>query len=157
MVDFCIDNLENVDGILLGRKTAEGFIPYWEDIAKNPDPLDINSRLGRPLTDIPKIVFSNSIVTNNWDNATIIKGDFEKEINVLKKSKGKDIIIYGGNSFVSSLIENKLIDEYYFLVSPLAVSANEPVLKFLQNKSELILKDCKPFPSGTVLLYYTQH
>ena len=29
MVDFCLTNLENVDNILLGRKTAEGFIPYW--------------------------------------------------------------------------------------------------------------------------------
>jgi len=157
MVDFCLDNLENVDSILLGRKTAEGFIPYWAEIAKNPDPNDINSRLGRPLTDIPKIVFSNSLVTNNWDNATIIKGDLKEEINIFKKSKGKDIIVYGGNSFVSSLIEHKLIDEYYFLANPLAVTANEPILRFLHNRSQLILKDCKPFPSGSILLYYTQH
>lgn len=57
MVNFCVDNLKNVDSILLGRITAEGFIPYWADVAKNPQPDDINSKLGKPLTDIPKIVF----------------------------------------------------------------------------------------------------
>src|SRR5260221_11361073 len=108
MVDFCVDNLKSVDSILLGRNTAEGFIPYWTEFAKNPDPNDINFRLGKPLTDIPKIVFSNSLNANKWDNATIIKGDIEEEIRILKQGKGKDIIVYGGNSFVSSLVKHKL-------------------------------------------------
>jgi len=38
MVTFCIDNLKNVDSILFGRITAEGFIPYWKEVAENPDP-----------------------------------------------------------------------------------------------------------------------
>ena len=27
---------ENVDLIILGRKLAEGFIPHWENVVKNP-------------------------------------------------------------------------------------------------------------------------
>ena len=56
MTKFSIDNLKNVDSILLGRKTAEGFIPYWREVAKNPK--DSLYKLGKPLNDIPKVVFS---------------------------------------------------------------------------------------------------
>jgi dihydrofolate reductase len=156
MINFCIDNLSNVDTILLGRITAEGFIPYWAEVARNPDPNDMNSRLGKPLTEIAKVVFSNSLQTNNWDNTTIIKGDFAEAIKHLKEKARKDIIVYGGNSFVSSLVKNELIDEFYLFVNPLGISNDEPILKFVNSDLKLTLKDCKPFPSGTILLHYTK-
>jgi dihydrofolate reductase len=154
MVSFCINNLKDVDAILLGRKTAEGFIPYWGDYAHNPKPKDINSRLGKPLTDIHKIVFSNELKTSPWENATIISGDMVKKIKSLKKKTGKDMIVFGGLSFASSLVKNKLVDDYYFFVNPLAVNSKEPVLQFINSDVSLKLKDCKAFPSGTVLLHY---
>ena len=52
---FCIDNLKNVDRILLGRKTAEGFISHWKGVTDNPK--DSDYKLGKPLTDIPKLFF----------------------------------------------------------------------------------------------------
>ena len=75
MVTFCIDNLKNVDSILLGRITAEGFIPYWKDVAENPDPNDINSRIGKPINDTHKDIFSNTLKVNQWYNDTVISGD----------------------------------------------------------------------------------
>jgi len=155
MVTFCIDILKDVDTILLGRKTAEDFIPYWAEYARNPIEGDMNSRLGKPLTDIPKIVFSDHQQTNPWTNTTIIKGDSIKAIRRLKSETGKDMMVYGGHSFVSSLSGHGLVDEYYLLVNPLAIQPDEPVLKFINNKLKLKLKDCRPFPSGTVLLTYT--
>jgi len=154
MVTFCIDNLKNVDNILLGRITAEAFIPYWKDVAENQDPNDINSRVGKPINDIPKVIFSNNLKSNKWDNTTIIKGDFEEEIKNLKENNGKEIIFYGGISFVSSLVEHRLVDEYYLLVDPLVISSNEPILKFINRSLSLQLKECKPFECGTMVLYY---
>ena len=157
MVTFCIDNLKNVDSILLGRITAEGFIPYWKEVAEHPNPDDINSRIGKPINDTHKDIYSNTLKVNEWENATIISGDISEEIKRLKENKGKDIIVYGGNTFVSSLVEHKLVDEYYFLVNPLAISSDEPILKFINSNLQLILKECKPFPCGTVLLHYSSH
>jgi len=154
MINFCIEDLESVDSILLGRKTAEGFIPYWTEVAEKSDPNDMNTGLGRPLTDIPKVVFSNTLKNNPWKNTTIIKGDFADEIKQFKKKGGKDIIVYGGHSFVSSLVAHKLIDEYYLLVNPLAISSDEPILKFINSSLPLTLKECKAFSCGTVLLCY---
>jgi dihydrofolate reductase len=160
MDNFCLDNLKNVDCILLGRKTAEGFIPHWAGVANNPtnsDYTDSDRKLGKPLTDIPKVVFSNTIKDSKWDNATIINGDIEEKIKALKKQKGKDIIVYGGYSFVSSLIELGLIDEYYFLLNPLvpvAVDGEQPILKKLKDNAQFALKECKPFAGGVVLFCY---
>lgn len=154
MVTFCIDNLTNVDTLLLGRVTAEGFIPYWKDVAENPDPNDINSRLGKPINDIPKVVFSNKLKSSEWNNATIISGDLKEQIKSLKESEGKDILVYGGNSFVASLVENGLVDEYYLLVNPLAIGSDEPILKFINSSLPLQLRESRPFSSGTVLLTY---
>lgn len=156
MVTFCIDNLKNVDNILLGRITAEGFIPYWKEVAENPDPNDINSRLGKPINDIPKVIFSNNLTSNKWDNATIMKGDLNEAIKKLKEKKGKDIIVYGGNTFVASLVEQGLVDEYYLFLDPLAISSDDPILKFINRSLSLQLKGCKPFGCGTALLSYTQ-
>jgi dihydrofolate reductase len=155
MVTFCIDNLKEVDSILLGRVTAENFIPYWKDVAKNPVPGDINSRVGKPINDIHKDVFSNTLTINQWDNTTIITGDIAEGIKNLKEKEGKDIIVYGGNKFVSSLVRHNLADEYYLLVNPLAISSDEPILKFINSNLKLILKECKSFPCGTVLLHYS--
>jgi dihydrofolate reductase len=151
---FCIDNLKNVDSILLGRKTAKDFIPHWKGVANNPK--DSDYKLGKPLTDIPKIVFSKKLRTSKWDNATIAKGDIVKEIKALKKRKGKDMIVYGGYSFVSSLIQFGLIDEYFLLVNPVAYGSGEPIFNSLKNNLQLKLEKCKPFVCGIVLLHYKQ-
>ncbi len=85
-------------------------LQYWKEVAENPNPDDINSKLGKPVNDIHKVIFSNTLKVNQWDNATIICGDIAEEIKNLKENKGKDIVVYGDNSFVSSLVEHKLTD-----------------------------------------------
>jgi dihydrofolate reductase len=154
MTKFSVDNLEKVDNILLGRNTAEGFIPYWTEVAKNPK--DDLYKLGKPLNDIPKVVFSRKLKTGKWDNATIVKGDITKEIKTLKRKKNKDIIVYGGDSFVSSLTQHSLVDEFYLLVNPAAIGNGKTICNPLHNNLPLMLKKSKPFPCGAVLLYYTR-
>ncbi len=149
---FSIDNLENVDCILLGRNTAEGFIPHWGGVANDPEDSDHN--IGKLLTDIPKVIFSKKLKTSKWDNATIAKGDIKEEIEKFKKKKGKDMIVYGGYTLVSSLIAQRLIDEFYLLVNPVAVGSGEPIFKSLKSNLQLTFIKCEPFACGTVLLCY---
>jgi len=149
---FCVDNLKNVDAILLGRNTAEDFIPYWKKVADNPK--DKEYKLGKPLTDIPKIVFSKKLKASKWESATLVKGDITKEVKALKRRKGKDIIVYGGCSFVSSLIQHNLIDEYFLIINPFAYGSGEPIFSDLKNNLKLKLEESRPFPCGIVLLHY---
>ncbi|MEZ2336076.1 dihydrofolate reductase family protein [Mucilaginibacter sp. RCC_168] len=154
MSDFSIDNLKNVDCILHGRKTGEGFIPYWADVASNPD--ETEYKLGKRFTEIPNIVFSNTLEASKWDNTTIINGNLEEVIKALKNEQGKDIMVYGGDSFASSLIQHDLVDELYLLINPVALGNGQQTFNPLKNDSELRLVNCKPFACGTILLHYTR-
>jgi len=154
MSDFSIDNLKNVDCILHGRKTGEGFIPYWAEVASNPD--ETEYKLGKLFTEIPNVVFSNTLKVSQWDNTTIINGNIEATIKVLKNEEGKDIMVYGGDSFASSLIQHDLVDELYLFINPVALGNGQQTFNPLKNDSELKLVNCKPFTCGTVLLYYTR-
>jgi dihydrofolate reductase len=159
VVNFCLQNLENVDCIALGRNTAEDFIPYWTNVKSSPtDPeYKLEKPLGKPLADIHKVVFSKKLEASKWENATILNGDIVEDINTLKKKKGNDIIAYGGYSFVSSLIQHGLIDEFYFLINPIIIVSGEPLFKALKSNLQLTFEKCEPFKCGTILLCYKKN
>ena len=148
--NFSIANLEQVDCIILGRKTTVEFIPYWAVVAENPN--DPDFLLGKKLTDIPKVVFSKTLVNSEWANTILAKGEIVDEINKLKSQPGTDIMVYGGDSFVSSLMKNDLIDEYYLAVNPVDIDRGLPILKELDSKQNMTLVNSKTFDCGMVVL-----
>jgi dihydrofolate reductase len=154
MSDFSFNNLINVDCILHGRKTGEGFIPYWTDVANNPN--DAEHKLGRRFAEIQNAIFLNTLKDSKWDNTIITNGDLPEAIKELKNKNGKDIIVYGGDSFVSSLIQHDLIDEYYVLANPAALGNGQQTFNPLKSELALKLVACKPFACGAVLLSYSR-
>jgi dihydrofolate reductase len=152
VIKFCVDNLKDVDVLLLGRKTADELIPFWDKVAlnkKHPDYV-----LGKRISELPKIVFSNSAKENKWQNATLVKSDIKKEIHRLKKLKGKNMLAYGGVSFASSLIEHGLVDDFYFLKNPFCLGKGLSIFKEDKDVLTFKLEQSKPFPCGTIMLYY---
>ena len=97
---------QSVDTILLGRKMTNGFISYWSDVMSKPD--DPEYILAKKLIETPKIVFSKTLDKSEWINTEISKGDLRTEIIRIKNQQGRDIIVYGGASFDSSLIKEKV-------------------------------------------------
>jgi len=91
-----------------------------------------------------------------WHNTTIASRGIAEEINALKKKNEKDMIVYGGHTFVSSLIQQALIDEFFLLVNPVAFGSGERIFNILKNNLHLALKKCQRFACGTVLLHYMQ-
>ncbi len=152
VIGFCVDNLEDVDIILLGRKTAEELIPFWDEVATNPKHKDF--ALGKRISEIPKLVFTNSVEQSHWNNSEVLKGNFKDEIVKLKNSKGKNILVYGGASFASSLIQNNLIDEFYFLLDPFCLGKGETIFKQREDIVTFTFLKSIPFPCGTVMLNY---
>jgi dihydrofolate reductase len=148
--NFSIANLEQVDCIILGRITAVDFIPYWATVAENLD--DPDCLLGRRLTDIPKVVFSKTLENSEWADTILAKGELADEINKLKKQAGGEIMVYGGDSFVSSLMKTDLIDEYYLAVNPADVAGGLPILKTLEGKQSVKLVKSRTFDCGMVVL-----
>jgi dihydrofolate reductase len=137
---------EPIDCIVLGRKLAQGFIPYW---AANPE-----QEGAAIFNSAKKVVFTKTLDHSEWDNTVLAKGDLVEEINKLKKQDGKDLIAYGGATFVSALIKHGLIDEFHLFVNPSAIGNGLTIFKELDRKQNLTLVKSSPFACGIVVLNY---
>jgi dihydrofolate reductase len=149
---YSIENAGNVSSIVLGRKTAAGFIPYWASLAADPKGADFE--FAKLVTDAPKIVFSRTLLKSEWPNATVVNGEIADFVNQLKKQPGKDILVYGGSGFATSLIENNLVDEYHLLVNPVAFGSGQTIFRGLTDALRFTLVANRAFSCGTVLLCY---
>ncbi|SFE96491.1 Dihydrofolate reductase [Chitinophaga sp. CF118] len=149
--NYVIELTEPVDCILLGRKLAEGFIPAWAASIANPETEDAG---GHKMVDTHKIVFSKTLKSIEGKNVVVENGDMVEAVTALKKQPGKDIIVYGGSTFVSSLIQQGLIDEYHLFVNPAAIGKGMSIFNTLQSRLNLKLVTAKPFECGIVVLYY---
>jgi dihydrofolate reductase len=151
---YSLTNLEGVDCILmiLGRNTKMSFIPYWASVANNPK--DPNYAYGKRLTEIPKIVFSKAHEKSEWANTKVVNAEVVAEVGKLKAQQGKDIVVFGGAKFASTLINNRLVDEYHLLVNPVAIGDGLSMFKDLKNKLDMSLVKAKSFECGIVWLQY---
>ncbi|GAB3705698.1 dihydrofolate reductase family protein [Spirosoma flavus] len=142
---------EPVDTILLGRKLAQGFIPTWQSRLEDTTTADPGAE---KMVNTPKIVFSKTLENIEGTNATVSNGSLVEEVNALKSQDGGDIIAYGGAEFVSSLIKNNLIDDYYLFVNPVALGKGLSIFGDSYNKLNLKLVEAKAFDCGITLLHY---
>lgn len=144
--NYVTEITEPVDCIILGRKLAQGFIPHW---AAHPEAEGANK-----INSTAKVVFTKTLEKSEWENTVLATGDLAEEINKLKSQEGKDIIVYGGGTFVSNLIKSGLIDEYNLFVNPVALGKGLPIFQGLDGKQNLTLKKSTAFTNGIVLLCY---
>lgn len=150
--DYIQEITDPVDCIVLGRKLAEGFIPYWADVADNPAHPEYEA--GLKFTETRKVVFTKTLNNLIGNNTVLAKEDLVSEIKNLKNQEGQDIIAYGGSNFVSSLIKARLIDEFHFLVNPTAIGNGMPIFKDLEKKQDFTLENVIGFQCGIVVLKY---
>ena len=149
---YAYELTESIDTILLGRKMTDDFISYWSDVIKKPD--DPWYALGKKMIEIPKVVFTKTLNKSKWINTEIATGDLTDEIIKLKSREGKDMVVYGGASFDSSLIKLGLIDEFLLFINPVAIGNGMTIFKDLNQIEKFNLVKSIAFDSGEVLLHY---
>ncbi len=142
--------IDSSDTMLLGRKLADGFINHWEHaVVNNPD-----APFAKKIVEMPKVVFSKTLEKTNWNNTTLAKGNLTEEITSLKNQSGKDIIVFGGAGFVSSLIRENLIDEYHLIINPTAMSTGMTIFNSLDSIRKYSPVQSKLFSGGKTVLSF---
>lgn len=143
----------SIDCVLLSRKMAEGgFITHWAEMSENTD--NPESAFAKNINRAQKIVFTKTLNESSWDNTKLAKGDLATEVNEIKKQPGKDIIVYGGASFVSALIKARLIDEFHLVINPVVLGEGLTIFKEAGSRLNLILQSAKSYNSGIAVLVY---
>jgi len=147
LIAFINHLTDTSDTILLGRKMTEGFVNYWENV--KPDSPEYE--FAQKMVNTPKVVFSKTVSSMNGRNVRVENGDVVNAVNELKRQDGKDLIVYGGATFVRSLIENTLIDELNLFVNPIAIGDG---LRIFGARTPLKLIASTAYASGIVVNTY---
>ena len=100
---------------------------------------------------LPKVVFSRTVDRIEGQNVRVERAPVVDAVNRLKSQPGKDIIVYGGATFVSSLIEHRLIDELNLFVNPVAIGKG---MKIFSERTPLKLVASVGYASGIVVDTY---
>ena len=151
---YVIDLLDTSDTILIGRKLAVDYIPFWQDTVTKPD--DAMYEFATRIVNAKKVVFTKTLDKSIWDKTELAKGNLREEINKLKSQVGKDLIVYGGSSFVSSLVREGLIDEFHLIINPIAIGKGVSAFEQLDNWQRLKLKNSITCESGLIILHYVR-
>ncbi|MBT1706208.1 dihydrofolate reductase family protein [Chryseosolibacter indicus] len=147
------DLLANAGVILYGRITYL-LMEYWPMVMKNPTGNRATDEFAVTMDNIPKVVFSRTLKTIDWETARLAQRDLKEEVLDLKQQPGKDILV-GSRSLILSLLNLNLIDEFQLCIHPV-VLGNGSVRLFegISDRINLQLLKTKTFSSGAVIHYY---
>lgn len=142
-----------MDTLLLGGTTYRGFERSWVPFLNDPNAPEQLKKIAEELTDMTKVVFSKTIKGSNWPNTQIYDGDLIEVVRQLKHCSSSDILVMGSGSVVQQLANERLIDEYIFIVTPVVAGEGKPLFPYV-NQLDLKLCEAKTFESGNVVLHY---
>lgn len=149
-VEFAIRQLNETGTLLFGKVTYRLMADYWPTpTAMKNDPI-----VAGLMNSLEKIVFSTTLDKADWNNTRLVRENAAGEVSALKAQQGKGIAILGSSQLAAGLMAHGLIDEFRFMVDPVALGSGTPVLSGLEQTVKLQLIESKVFKSGNVLLRY---
>ena len=81
---WTVETLSNAGAHLIGATTYAGWAAYWPG-ASGP--------FAKPMNEIPKVVFSNSLTSADWGETEIASGDLAATITRLKQERSNGHMI----------------------------------------------------------------
>jgi len=148
--DYAKEGAQSGSILLFGRTTYDmmaGFWPTEQALQSMPD-------VAKGMNASEKIVFSRTLKKADWNNTRIIKDNIEDAIKKLKKESPKPMTILGSGSILTQLATAGLVDEFQFMLDPVALGEGSPILEGLGHQLDLQLTSHRVFKSGTILLTY---
>jgi dihydrofolate reductase len=120
-LSWTVETVSNASAHLMGAATYAAWAGYWPG-ASGP--------FAKPMNEIPKVVFSNSLASAGWGETTIVAGDLAEAVTRLKQDRPDGYLLaHGGARFARSLVETGLIDEYRLMIHPVVLGAGERLFR----------------------------
>src|SRR4051812_15342833 len=70
---YVIELNSSADTMIIGRKLAVDFIPYWEEVVLKPD--NEMYELAKLIVGFKKIIFTKTLEVSEWNNTKLAKGN----------------------------------------------------------------------------------
>ena len=136
-----LEMLGQIGLIVIGRGAYEQMVQAWPSS---------DSPMGRLINRLPKVVFSNTLETVEWENARLIEAPLEQEIPRLKGEPGQDIVVFGGGQIGHSLIRHRLVDELRLTVHPVALGDGISLMHGLPEPQRFRLVSATVYTDGSI-------
>jgi dihydrofolate reductase len=145
-VRLIVEQLQEADALLLGRRTYEGFAAVW------PSQHD-DAGLAQRMNEMPKFVASTTLTQVTW-NATLLRGDVAHDVRTLKGLPGQGLVVVGSRALAQYLHQNDLVDEYRLWLHPIIIGAGERLFDEGLNPALWNLFDVTSTGEGVVVATY---
>jgi dihydrofolate reductase len=142
---FKLDETDESEALLLGRRTYEGFAAAWPGR---------DGEFADKFNTMPKYVVSSKLENPEWNNTTVLKGDAVEEVTKLRQELDGDIYLHGSCQLAQTLIENDLVDELHLMVFPVVLGTGKRLFGETSDKKPLHLADSKTVGDGVAILVY---
>ena len=150
--DHYTDLLGSAGVALYGRITYQ-LMEYWRTVLDNPTGIKAMDDFAVAIDNTPKIVFSRTLKSVDWQSAKLASQDLEQEVLELRQQTGKDIFACSP-SLIVALTKLNLIDEYQFCVHPVVAGSGLKLFENINDRTILKLVKTKTFGGSAVTLYY---
>jgi dihydrofolate reductase len=145
MLEYFNVELARMSRFIDGRRNHETMLEAWPHTDEHPEWPKPMHDFGKIWREMPKIVYSRTLETADWN--TVVKREIDPE--ELRNLEGDSMV--GGAQLVGSFFEHDLIDEVRLYVNPVALGAGTP---FFKKPNALALKSTRAFKTGVVELIY---
>ena len=144
---FKLGELEEAEAQLLGRVTYEGFAAAWPS-------MEDEVGFAAKMNTMPKYVFSNTLTSADWENTTILSGDFATAVGAMKDEVDGVILVAGSARLAQGLLAADLLDELRLMVFPVVLGGGKRLFADDGRKVPLALTDARTVGAGIQLLTY---
>jgi len=140
-----LEQLNSAGFLVFGRKTYEGMAAYWKTE---------KGEIAELMNKIPKLIFSRTLKSVDWNNSTLIKENASAEISKLKTQGNREMYVFGSANLSETFINDNLFDEYRIGIAPVILGSGRPLFgKGISRK--LALVSTHQLSTGGVILKYT--
>ncbi len=145
--------VDEAGDIVMGRVMYD-VMEYWDDLdLDDPKVLDVEREFATFWRVTPKHVVSRGR-PNLRPNASQLEGDVVDTVRQMKAADGPDIMLACGAALLAQMSEAGLIDEYRFLLAPVALGRGKALFAKLGAPLKLQLRSSTTTSAGGVLLEY---
>jgi len=145
--------LDAAGDVVMGRVMYD-VMGYWDDLdLDDPNVPDVEREFATFWRATPKHVVSRS-QPELRPNASLVEGDVVEAVRAMKAGDGPPIMLGAGADLFATLSQAGLIDDYRFLIAPMALGKGKSMFGSLVEPLRLRLTGTRAFPSGSVLLEY---
>jgi dihydrofolate reductase len=140
---------------VMGRVMYD-VMDYWDDLDLDDEQVsDVEREFATFWRQTPKHVVSRGRPKLR-PNADLVEGDVIDAVRQMKAQDGPDIMLAAGAGLFAELTRAGLIDDYRFLIAPMALGDGKALFASLDEPLKLKLVNSRVFPSGSVLVEYVR-